>query len=613
MPGLVNDLPWNETLGETIPPDTPHAVSVSLPTWKSNVAYEEGERWVLDKMQCGYPRFFIHPLIQRLAQAIVQRHGSLDTDMAMLFPSRSCAVRCTDFLAKQIANLDMSRIHTFDFVPQLDQAASTKTKRVLPRVSAVVYPKELWPIAKAFWQHTGEGITSRRAEFCHRALEEGTMVEQSSVSPPTTSRMSKGPRRYQRPMSVDQGVPNGSNGHTNREDKTASESGVPDSALFVEERFGRNLSADLAAQAKLAIRKRIAGSLTTDTDLPHSLDEPTDGAHERSRDVPGFSVDDVYLYSGGMNAIYNAHRALMLLRGEKPSVMYGFPYVDTLKVLEKFGPGATFYGHGNAADLDDLERRLEGGERYLALFCEFPGNPLLRSPDLKRIRALADKYDFAVVVDETIGNFLNVHVLPYADVVVSSLTKIFSGDSNVMGGTAILNPTSQYYDGLKAVYGREYEDNQFEGDSVCLERNSRDFVSRIHRVDCNAEVITDILRAHPAVKQVNYPKYGETRQYYDQCRLPNGGYGGLLSATFHKMEDAQVFYDHLQTQKGPSLGTNFTLSSPFVILAHYTELDWAAKYGCEATLIRFSVGLEETEALKHVFEYALAAIPSHTG
>lgn len=56
------------------------------------------------------------------------------------------------------------------------------------------------------------------------------------------------------------------------------------------------------------------------------------------------------------------------------------------------------------------------------------------SPDLKRIRDLAEKYDFAVVVDETVGNFLNVNVLPYSDVVVSSLTKIFSGDSNVMGG-----------------------------------------------------------------------------------------------------------------------------------------------------------------------------------
>lgn len=102
--------------------------------------------------------------------------------------------------------------------------------------------------------------------------------------------------------------------------------------------------------------------------------------------------------------------------------------------MEKFGPGCLFYGHGSDDDLDDLERRLKSGERFLALFCEFPGNPLLKSPDLLRIRQLADEYDFGVVIDETIGNFLNVHVLPYADVVVSSLTKAFSGDSNVMGG-----------------------------------------------------------------------------------------------------------------------------------------------------------------------------------
>ncbi|KAK4549243.1 hypothetical protein LTR36_007701 [Oleoguttula mirabilis] len=611
MPGLLTDLPWNQTLGETIPPDTPHAVSVSLPTWKSNVAYEEGEQWVVDKMQCGYPRFFIHPLIESLAQAIVQRHSSLATDKAMLFPSKSCAVRCQEFLLKGNTNVEAAAIHILEFLPHSEKVAVTN-KRVLPRVTAVVYPKELWPSAKSFWQHTGEGISSRRAEFCHRALEDGTLVEQSSVAQPMTPRMFKGPRRYQRPMSIDHGLSNGTNGYDTGDAKTASETGAPDSASFVEERFGRNLSTELAAQAKLAIRKRIAGSLTTDTDLPHSLHAPTDSAHERSRDVPGFSVDDVYLYSGGMNAIYNAHRSLMLSRGEKPSVMFGFPYVDTLKVLQKFGPGARFCGYGNAADLDDLERRLGSGERYLALFCEFPGNPLLRSPDLKRIRALADKYDFAVVVDETIGNFLNVHVLPYADVVVSSLTKIFSGDGNVMGGATILNPQSRYYKELRAVYDTEYEDNQFEGDSVCLERNSRDFVSRIHRIDNNAEVIADILHAHPAVKQVNYPKYGDTRQFYDVCRLPNGGFGGLLSATFHRMEDAQIFYDHLQTQKGPSLGTNFTLSSPFVILAHYTELDWAAQYGCEATLIRFSVGLEETEALKHVFDFALAAIPSQT-
>lgn len=93
-----------------------------------------------------------------------------------------------------------------------------------------------------------------------------------------------------------------------------------------------------------------------------------------------------------------------------------------------------FYGNGSSADLDNLERRCNDGEKFLALFCEFPSNPLLKSPDLQRIRSLADRFDFAVVVDETIGNFVNVQVLSYADAVVSSLTKVFSGDSNVMGG-----------------------------------------------------------------------------------------------------------------------------------------------------------------------------------
>lgn len=111
-----------------------------------------------------------------------------------------------------------------------------------------------------------------------------------------------------------------------------------------------------------------------------------------------------------------------------------FPYIDTLKILEKWGPGCVFYGHGSPEDIEDIERRCENGERFLALFCEYPGNPLLKSPDIGRLRALADRYDFAIVIDETIGNFLNVHVLHYADAIVSSLTKVFSGDSNVMGG-----------------------------------------------------------------------------------------------------------------------------------------------------------------------------------
>lgn len=597
MPGA---LPFNDTVGESIPADTPHAVSVSLPTWRANVGYEEGQRWVVDRMKTGYPRFFVHKSIARLAEVIVARHGAPDQN-ALLTPTLAAAQRCKDFIARSAASNGRD-ITIVQFVadPHKSQADGLY---ILPALCAVLFPASYWSHAKAFWQHTGEGISSRRAEFCERALHDGCMIEKSLED--DTHRIRKGPRRYQKVDSdtkLEAATDTTSDGHGDTQDP----------AQFVEERFGRNLSVALVEQAKLATRRRIAGSLSSDMDLEDALKQPEEV--EKIRATNGFSADDVYLYPGGMNAIYHAHRSLMLARGEMKSIMHGFPYVDTLKILEKFGPGAVFHGHGSAEELDDLEARLRNGERFLALFCEFPGNPLLKTPDLKRIRRLADDYDFAVVIDETIGNFLNVHVLPDADIVVSSLTKIFSGDSNVMGGSAVLNPSGRYYAALKSVMAADYADTLFAEDAIFLERNSRDFVSRIARINTNADTIVDVLQAHcpSIVKQVHYPRTSATRHLYDAYRLPSAGYGGLLSATFHSLSDAEAFYDALETAKGPSLGTNFTLASPFVLLAHYTELEWAAGYGCEASLVRFSVGLEDPEELRRIFTKALEAVPPRT-
>lgn len=121
-----------------------------------------------------------------------------------------------------------------------------------------------------------------------------------------------------------------------------------------------------------------------------------------------------------------------------------FPYTDTLKILQKWGPGCHFLGNGLDADIPELRQILETSNQasssssppqpILALFCEFPSNPLLRSPNLAELRKLADEFGFLIIVDETIGNFVNVDVLKHADIVVSSLTKVFSGETNVMGG-----------------------------------------------------------------------------------------------------------------------------------------------------------------------------------
>ena len=554
------------------------------------------------------PRFFIHRAIEALAHDIATEHGG-PLQRAMLFATMNAARRCLRFVREK-APKSTTLGHLGTVYLGLDHASplAASLAPINPTISVVLCSAEAFPYAKQYWQHTGDGISSRRAEFCHQLLRDGLLVPAAGPQPSSPPRgpPCRGPRRYQRPVSQD-GLPTpaartGGGGAQETGDRRDAEETI----RFVEERFGRNLDLGLLGRARSAIKRRIVGALAADVDIA-TTPLPAVAAGTNTRGVASLGENDVYLYPCGMNAIYNAHRYLLEARGNLKSINLGFPYVDTLKILEKFGPGCVFYGHASEQDLDALERRLAGGERFLALFCEFPGNPLLTCPNLARIRRLADRYDFAVVVDETIGTFANINVLPFADVVVSSLTKIFSGDCNVMGGSAVFNPGSRYYLDLKAAAQAGFEDMYWAEDVIFMERNSRDFASRVGRINTNAAAISDVLAASPLVRAVFYPKHGGGRANYDACRLPSGGYGGLLSVTFHAKRHAVAFYDAIETAKGPSLGTNFTLTSPYVLLAHYQELDWAASLDVDPDLIRISVGLEETHELENVFAKALAA------
>jgi cystathionine gamma-synthase len=182
-----------------------------------------------------------------------------------------------------------------------------------------------------------------------------------------------------------------------------------------------------------------------------------------------------------------------------------------------------------------------------------------------------------------------------------------------MGGSAIFNPNSRYYAALKEFARTEYEDTYWPEDVVFMERNSRDFVSRIDRINANAEAICDVFQDSPLIKSVFYPKHNKSRANYEACKLPGGGYGGLLSVVFQDRAQAIAFFDAVDTAKGPSLGTNFTLTSPYVLLAHYQELDWAASFGVDPDMIRISVGLEETEQIVNVFKTALRVAAHSAG
>ncbi|KAK6352696.1 hypothetical protein TWF730_009508 [Orbilia blumenaviensis] len=588
-------------LGESIPSNTEHAISVSLPTWRSNVGYEENEKWVVSKMRSGYPRFFIHPEIVALEQSISDIYGRAQ-ERCMMFPSAAIATACQSFIVQRLQS-PKDGLKTADHNIRIIHLTSISWREstLHPRadVWVVFLPDLLYPIAREFWQHTGEGISSRRAVFVHKVLKEGGLsLEESSGLPVLNDARHRGPSRYAKHY--------GGSAVTflnprKQPDSPGSEGTSTND--FVEMRYGRNLEADSVQQAKLAIKQRISGSIATCADP--IAQTSTQGRFQK------ISPEDVFLFPTGMSAIYNTHRLLRSLFGRGIMVEFGFPYLDTLKVLEKFGDGCLFLGNGNDADLDELEQTLTDGKRISALFCEFPSNPLLRSPNLRRLRDLATQHQFVIVVDETIGNFVNVDVLPYADILVSSLTKVFSGDSNVMGGSCVINPKMPFYKEISALAAKLFADDYWGEDAIFMERNSRDFVSRVLRINENADGLAGLFLTWPTIiKRVYYPKYDDSRGYYDDCKCVEGGYGGLLSITFHSQELAVRFYDTIKTAKGPSLGTNFTLTSPYALLAHYKELDWIAQYGVESHLIRISVGLEEKANLLQMFEKALLEVAS---
>ncbi|ODV89521.1 hypothetical protein CANCADRAFT_140289 [Tortispora caseinolytica NRRL Y-17796] len=564
-------------LGKPIPPSERHAVSVSLPTWESNIGYEEGVDWVVNSMETGYPRFRLHDDVVRLNDLLIRKYGK-PNEKCLVFRSYNIGCQCRDFIAKRAPDATMRTIQLS--VPSIEGADPEN-------ICIVLFDQELFPLAKQYWQHSGNIISSRFAEFCYRMMSE--KYRQASAAPIRPPH-----RQYAREK------PTG----------TIDQFESDEMGEFMQERFGRTLSINQAGLAKMALRRRIAG--TADDDKANASEEESIQTHAKpSTRKDDMSENDVFLYPSGMSSIYNAHQLLMkICKQPLKSVCFGFAYADTPKVLEKFGPGMLFYGNGEDEDLDNLQLRLASGERFLALFCEFPSNPLLKCGNLKRIRELADTYKFPVVVDETIGNYVNVNVLQYADIVCSSLTKLFSGDSNVMAGCLIINNTGRMYKELLKMQNSIYEDTFWLEDAIILERNSRSFATRAQIIDKNALKLCTFLKENNHVQTVYYPYFNPTRKYYDLCRTANGGYGGLFSVLFDTEENAKKFFDALDTYKGPSLGTNFTLTCPYVILAHYGELEWAAQFGIQRHLIRVSVGLEDSEELISKFKAALQSLDS---
>lgn len=332
------------------------------------------------------------------------------------------------------------------------------------------------------------------------------------------------------------------------------------------------------------------------------------------------SPDDVYLYPTGMAALYSVHKSL-IDRFNESSVLFGFAFHATIHLIEDWGAGSKFLGLGTSKEIDLLEDYLQversEGRKIQAVFTEFPSNPLLVTPDLGRLRKLADTYGFLLVVDDTIGSFCNVDLLGAADLLVTSLTKSFSGYADVLGGSVVINPSSSRYEELKLIFQEFYRNEYFNGDAIVLEKNSRDYLARSTILNNNTLAIVEYLykaSKSPASSlfKIHYPTLNPSLSLYHERMRPatadfTPGYGGLFSIEFKHVKANSTFHDNLNIHHGPHFGFHLSMSIPYTTGLYGKDLGYAARYELRETQLRIAVGQEDLEELIETFQFALDA------
>lgn len=198
----------------------------------------------------------------------------------------------------------------------------------------VLFDAEAYGVAREFWQHTGLGVSSR---FAERFL---SLLELSSPSSPSSSSFASvaaleggggGGKKHNRHYSVNKDKKAYYHQRSPADDNHENELGA-DGRTYLEERYGRNLPLRVAAFAKRALRRRLAGVLIKDGlrdgDLAAGgcVGEPLlpCAVGPSSRGVKTVAEGDVYLTPSGMAAIWTAHQCLLGVGPEAKSVCFGW-------------------------------------------------------------------------------------------------------------------------------------------------------------------------------------------------------------------------------------------------------------------------------------------------
>lgn len=315
-------------------------------------------------------------------------------------------------------------------------------------------------------------------------------------------------------------------------------------------------------------------------------------------------AEDCLVFASGSAAV--AAAIMSCVQAGDHVVCVKKPYSWTGKLLERllprYGVQTTFV---DATDPQGVDDAVTGDTRLI--FLESPNSITFEMQDLPAVAKLARKKGVTTICDNSYATPLRQRPIEQGiDIVVHSATKYLNGHSDVVAGVLCAS--------------RERIERIFEGpfmtlggicgpfDAWLLLRGLRTLPVRLERIAATTGKVTDFLEAHSRIARIYYPQHASHPQHELARRSLSGG-NGLFSVEIDcdDMAGVERFCDALERFLiACSWGGYESLVYPMAGLldsANYQksrDLPW--------NLVRFSIGLEDPEALIADLEQALGRI-----
>jgi cystathionine gamma-synthase len=314
--------------------------------------------------------------------------------------------------------------------------------------------------------------------------------------------------------------------------------------------------------------------------------------------------EDAVLYASGMAAVTST--LLSILPAGAHIVMTDDCYRRTrqfcLQFLKRFGIETTVVPMGDYAALEAAIIP----KKTRILISESPTNPYLRIADLERIAAIGKRNRVLTMIDSTFATPINQRPIEWGiDFVIHSATKYLSGHNDVLAGVVVGRA-----DRMKALRDQR---GVLGGivDPHCaylLDRGIKTLAVRLSQQNVTTQAVAEFLEAHPRIERVWYPGLS-SHPDHPIAAAQMDGFGGVV--TFEVKGDLRTtgeFIDRLRIPYiAPSLGGVESLIEQPALMSYYEKTtEERLALGMKDNLVRFAVGIEDTDDLLCDLEQALA-------